>query len=189
VTCCRTTLRRWRQDAARDVLQAPDSTPQCRQAVRCVRRASRKAEACRDACRRTPTCGQDELRECLVSRPAGRDVLECYGKCADKCAQPDAYPWCIQACIGINLCDAFEMCADVGATTVTSTSDGTEFAARANGGACLIREDRTCEATLTTTSTSTSSSTARSTTSTSTSSTTFQTLPLADRRSGIRPAA
>lgn len=175
VTCCRTTLRRWRHAIAGDLLRASNAR-RCQNAIRCLRRGSRKAEACRDACRRTATCGQGELRECLASKPAGREVLECYGKCADKCGNPEAYPWCIQACNGLKECKGFDdaiECAEEGTTTVTSTSDGTVFAARANGGACLTREDRTCEATITTTSTSTSSSTATSTTSTSTSSTTL----------------
>jgi hypothetical protein len=171
VTCCRTTLRRWRHAIAADLRRV--SSRRCQKAIRCLRRGGRKTEACRNACRRTPTCGQAEVEECLASRQIGREVLRCYGKCADKCSDREAYPWCIQACNGLKDCTAFDACVDFGSTTVTSTSEGTAFAAHANGGACLVREDRTCEATITTTSTSTTSSTA---TTTSTSSTTSSTI-------------
>jgi hypothetical protein len=161
VTCCRTTLRRWRHSIAGVVRRKSANPRRCQKAIRCLRRASRKAEACRNACRRAPTCGQDELRTCLDKTKGGRDVLRCFGKCADKCHKPDAYPWCIQACQGLNQCNAFDDCTS-GSSAETD-------------GRCLSRDDRGACVPVTTTSTSTSSSTSSSvTTTTNTSSTTVR---------------
>jgi len=104
------------------------------------------------------------VRICLEKSPNGREVLECYGKCADKCSNTDAYRWCVQACQGLNECDAYEGCAD-------KLEGGTE-------PGCLTKEPSDCVA-VTTTSTSTSSSTSTTTkATTTTSSSTSSTSPL-----------
>jgi len=168
VACCRTVLRRWRARAVRDVKQGGVGAS-CRKGIRCLRRATRKTEACRGACRRRPTCGESAFRQCLEATPSGREVLACYAKCADKCGNANSYRWCLQACQGLGDCAAVDACSETfGATTSPR---------------CLTRGPGDCVG-VTTSSTSTSSSTsstARSTTSTSSSTTTSSPLLVGPR--------
>lgn len=202
VGCCRTTMKRWRARAAAEV-QRGSLGPECRKAVQCLRRVSRQANACRNACRRRPACGAQQIRECLAATPKGRTILDCYAKCSEKCSNRDSYKWCYQACQGLDQCDAIVGCGGassatttsttspptstiastsstlVGASTTTTTIAGastttTVAAASARArGECLERESLALCVEITTTSTSTSSTT--STTSQSTTSTSSST--------------
>jgi hypothetical protein len=163
VGCCRTVLRRWRAKAVRTVMRG-GLRAACRQSVRCLRKATRKSQACRTACRRRPTCGESQFRQCLEAKPAGREVLGCYAKCAGKCENSDSYRWCLQACQGLDDCGVFDVCAE-------------RFDAGGPAG-CLSRTEGECVP-VTTTTTSTSSTTSSSSQSTSsTSSTTSTSSPL-----------
>jgi hypothetical protein len=163
IGCCQTALVRWRAAAIRTVKRAGGGAF-CKQAIRCLRRATSKGTACRNACRRKPTCGEDAFKRCLEKTSQGREVLECYGKCTEKCGNADAYRWCVQACQGLNDCQSFGECEE-------------KFEVEAPAG-CLFRGETDCVG-ITTTSTSSSSTTSTtSQTTTSTSSSTSTSSPL-----------
>ncbi|HWP64560.1 MAG TPA: hypothetical protein VNO26_01445 [Candidatus Limnocylindria bacterium] len=121
VGCCGQVLTRWRRNARRALLRNTPEPRRCRKAVRCLRRAERKVRACRNACRRAPTCGESQLRLCLEASAGGRQVLACYAKCAEKCHRPESYRWCIQACQGLDECEAFDECAGIALPTTVTT--------------------------------------------------------------------
>jgi hypothetical protein len=124
VACCRTVLHRWRAKRARVARQTSTDVPACRAALRCLRRATRKSEACRRACRQRPTCGENAFRTCMEKSQGGRMVLACYSKCTDKCSNSDSYKWCLQACQGLDECASYDSCSGAAPATTTTTTVG-----------------------------------------------------------------